>query len=102
VTRKEREMIRCRQEQSGIRNTQAYLLKMAVDGRIINVELDSVKDMNNLLSNASNNIAQIAKRVNETGKIYAKDLDDIKERQEEIWGQQKIILVKLNKILETF
>ena len=100
VTEKEREMIRRRQKQTGIINMRAYLLKMAIDGRVIYVELDSVNDMIRLLSNVSNNINQIAKRANETGNIYAADMDVIKARQEEIWVQQKEILRRLNKVLD--
>ena len=47
-----------------------------------------------LLSNATNNINQIARRVNETGNFYAADFDDIKARQDEIWGQVKVIVRK--------
>lgn len=100
VTAEERDMIRRRQAQTGILNTRAYLLKMAIDGHVIHVELDSVKEMNRKLSNISNNINQIARRANETGNVYATDIDEIKARQEEIWAQQKEILHRLIKILE--
>ena len=95
VTEKEREMIRNRQKQSGIINMRAYLLKMAIDGRVISIELESVHEMNRLLSNISNNINQITKRVNQTGNIYTDDLEDIKTQQDKIWKQQKEILKKL-------
>ena len=85
VTEKERDMIKKRQEQSGIQNMRAYLLKQAIDGRVINIELDSVNEMCRLLGNASNNINQIARRVNETNNIYLPDIADIQARQEEIW-----------------
>jgi len=100
VTEKERDMIRRKMEQSGIISLRGYLLKMAVDGRVIRVELESVKKMNRLLSNATSAIEQITERINETGRAYAADLDDIKARQEEIWVQQKEILNRLNKVLE--
>ena len=58
---------------------------MAIDGRVISVELDSVREMNRLLSNVTNNINQIAKRVNETGNIYSNDLEEINNRIDEIW-----------------
>jgi hypothetical protein len=35
---------------------RAYLLKQAIDGRVIHVELQSVGEMVRLLSNATNNI----------------------------------------------
>jgi len=59
VTEKEREMIRRRQAQTGIKSLRAYLLKMAIDGRVIHVELHSVTEMNRLLSNATNKMINI-------------------------------------------
>jgi uncharacterized protein (DUF1778 family) len=99
VTEEERDLIRKAMKLAGMKNFRAYLLKMAVNGRIVRVEMDSVREMNRLLSNATNNINQIAKRVNETHKIYAADFSDIQARQEEIWTQQKEILHRLNKVL---
>ena len=98
VTEKEREMIDRRMAQTGMQNRRAYLLKMAIDGRVIHVELDSVNKMVSLLSNATNNINQIAKRANETGNIYAADLDELCDRYDELWGQMKTILHKLNQL----
>ena len=98
VNEEERDMIKRRMEQSGIKSMRAYLLKMAVDGRVIHVELDSVKEMVRLLSNATNNINQIAKRANTTGSIYAADLDELRERYDELWGQTKLILRKLSEM----
>ena len=96
VTQDEREMIERRMAQAGIKNFRAYLLKQAVDGRVIRIELDSVKDMVRLLSNATNNINQIAKRVNETGSIYAADVADLSKRYEELWTQAREILRRLS------
>ena len=98
VTEQERELIDRRMAQTGITNRRAYLLKMAVDGRVIHVELASVNEMVRLLSNATNNINQIAKRANETGSIYAADLDELSQRYDEIWGQTKVILRKLSDL----
>jgi uncharacterized protein (DUF1778 family) len=100
VTEKERELIRKAQARTKVKNTRAYLLKMAVDGRVIEIDLESVREMNNLLSNATNNINQIAARANATGNIYAADIENIQARQEEIWVQQKEILRRLNNIMD--
>jgi len=99
VTEEERDMIRRRQAQTSIKNLRAYLLKMAVNGHVIEVELGSVREMNRLLSNVANNINQIAKRVNETNDAYSADITNIQARQDEIWGQQREVLKSLNKIL---
>jgi len=98
VTEQEREMIERRMKQSGIMNMRAFIVKMAIDGRVIQVELESVREMVRLLSNATNNINQIAKRANETGSVYAADLNEIRGRYDELWGQAKEILKKLSAI----
>ena len=100
VTEKERDLIREAQKESGIINMRAYLLKMAVNGLIISIDLDEVRKMNRLLSNAANNINQIAKRANETGNIYSADIEDVKIRQDEIWNQQRVILKSLATIMD--
>ena len=98
VNDKEREMIEKRMEQSGIKSMRAYLLRMALYGQIVRLELDSVKDMVRLLSNATNNINQIAKRANSTGNIYAADVEELSKHYDEIWGQAKEILQKIAEL----
>ena len=98
VTEQEREMIERRMAQTGIKSLRAYMLKMAVDGRVIHVEFDSVKEMVRLLSNATNNINQIAHRANETSNIYRKDLEELRGHYDELWTQAKTILRKLAEI----
>jgi len=100
VTEDERDMITRRQEQSGIINMRSYLLKMAVDGRVIHVQLDSVIEMNRLLSNIAGNINQIARKLNQGGRIYDGELEKIQAQQEEIWNQQKEILRKVGGIVD--
>ena len=94
----ERDLIEKRMAQAGIKSLRAYLLKMALEGQIVRIELDSVKEMVRLLSNATNNINQIARRANTTGSIYAADLDELRLRYDEIWSQVKLILRKLSEI----
>ena len=98
VSEEERAMIERRMAQSGMENMRAYLVKMAIDGRVIRVELESVREMVRLLSNATNNINQIAHRANSGGSIYAADLDELSGCYEEIWGQTKTILRKLSAL----
>jgi nitrate reductase assembly molybdenum cofactor insertion protein NarJ len=85
-------------EQSGIKNMHSYLLRMEADGHIIHIELDSVKETTRLLSNATSNINQIARRVNETGSIYAADVENLRQRYDGIWVQTKVMLHCLSAI----
>jgi len=98
ITQEERDMIERRMAQSGMSILRAYIVKMAIDGRVIHVELESVREMVRLLSNVSNNINQIAHRVNSTNNIYAKDVDALREYVDELWGQTREILQKLSKL----
>ena len=98
VTEQEREMIESRMKQAGMKNLRAFIVKQALEGRIIHIELDSVRDMVRLLSNAVNNINQMARRINETGNIYAADLDELRERYDMLWVQAKEILRRIADI----
>ena len=100
VTEKERDRIRERMAETGIISQRAYLLRMATEGLVIRVETEGVREMNRLLSNATNNINQIARRVNETGSLYSADMDCIKNRLDDIWSRQKEILQNLIKLME--
>jgi len=100
VTAEEREQILGRMEEIGFPSVRAYLLKMALNGRIITLDLTHVRECSHLLRNISGNINQIAKRANETGNIYAADVKEIQSRQNEIWEQQNTIFKSLTEILE--
>ena len=45
-----------------------------------------------------NNINQIAKRLNESGRAYDTDLAEILEKQKQLWGLANKILMKLSTI----
>ena len=85
-------------EQAGIKNLQSYLLKQAIDGHVIQLELSGVNEMVRLLSNATNNINQIARRVNQGGGIYAADVEELRERYDQLWEQAGGILRKLSEL----
>lgn len=61
--------------QVGMTNLSAYLRRISIDGMIIKLELPELKEMVSLLRYTSNNINQIAKRMNESGRIYDADLE---------------------------
>ena len=98
VSQEERDLIERQMKRAGIKNLRAYMVKMAIDGRIIHVELDSVREMIRLLSNATNNINQIARRANETRSVYSADLDDLRRQYDALWGQTKEILRRLSAL----
>ena len=95
ASKEEVERIRQKMDELGIRSMGAYLRKMALDGYCINLDLQDVKELVSLLRRCSNNLNQYAKKANETGSIYAADIEDLRVRLEEIWDGVKEILERL-------
>lgn len=94
----EMERIKQKMAELGIINRSAYVRKMALDGYCINLDLSDMKEMVSLLRRCSNNLNQYAKRANESGSIYAEDIQDLQVRQGEIWEIAKEMLARLAMI----
>ena len=92
VTEEEKRLIDEKMSQLPTRRYGAYLRKMAIDGYIIQVDTKDIKEMNKLLSAIGRNINQIAKRINAGDPAYQADMDEIRERLDEIWQLQRRIL----------
>ena len=98
VTPEEREMIESKMAQFGTSNMAAYLRKISIDGYVVRLDLPELREIVSLLRRSSNNLNQIAKRVNETSRIYDADIDCLKENQEKIWSAANGILTRLANI----
>lgn len=88
----EAELVKGRMAELGITNLSAYLRKMAVDGYIIHLDMGDIQEMIRLLRICSNNLNQYARRANETGSIYAADVEDLRNRLDGLWdGMDKLL-----------
>ena len=93
VTEEEKRLIDEKMSQFPTKRYGAYLRKMAIDGYIIYVDTRDIKEMNKLLSAIGRNINQIAKRVNAGSPTYQADMEEIRERLDQIWQLQRRILL---------
>lgn len=98
VTDEEKQQIENRMELVGSCNMSAYLRKMALDGYVINLNVPELDETISLLRYSSNNINQIAKRVNATGVIFQNEVDEIQENQARLWCMLDKIIAKFSKI----
>jgi len=98
VTPEERALIEEKMTQVGTSNMEAYLRKMSIDGYILKLDLPELKEMLSLLRRSSNNLNQIAKRMNQTGRLYGEDMEDILQNQERLWQTANEILAKLSAL----
>ena len=92
VTEEEKRLIDEKMTQLPTHRYGAYLRKMAIDGYIICTDTADIKAFTSELSAIGRNINQIAKRLNAGGPAYQADIQEIRERLDEIWQLQRRIL----------
>ena len=95
MTDSEMRQIRQRMERYGVNNLSAYIRAMALNGFMIKLDLPEIRELIFLLRNMTNNLNQIAQRVNSGGTVYETELDEIKENQQLLWKTMKESLAKL-------
>ena len=98
LTEQELKLIEEKMKQCGIKNKRAYLRKMAIDGYLIQLDLSDVKEMIRLLRINSNNLNQYARKANECGSVYEKDIRDLQNQQKLLWVEMRKILEHLSKL----
>ena len=98
VDERERGLIRQKMELMGVRNMQAYLRKMAIDGYVLQLDLPELKELVSLLRRSSNNLNQLTRRVHETGRFYDADLEDLRQGYERLWSAAGHVLSQLSKL----
>ena len=98
VTEEERSLIEEKMRQIPTLNLSAYARKILIDGYIITLDLQEVKGHTAQLQKIGVNINKIAKRINETGRIYADDMDEIKRAMEEVWRLERRLLLQFKSL----
>ncbi len=94
----ELKFIKAKMKVLNIKNREAYLRKMAIDGECIRYDYSDfeseMRKSNYLMSCVSKSVNQIAKGVNSTSNFYEEDLQDLKDKVD-ILIKQQVELMKL-------
>ena len=98
VTEQERRLIEERMQEFGTTNREAYLRKIAIDGMIVKLEVQELKEIVSLMRRTSNNVNQIARRLNETGRIYEVDIANVQKQQEQLWNTLNRLMTQISGI----
>ena len=98
VSPKELQTIRERMESVGIQNLSAYMLKMAMNGFIIQLDMSDMKEVLRIMKISSNNLNQYVKKANETGSIYKEDIKDLMAMHKELLQMLGEMLERLGNI----
>ena len=91
-------MIERKMALAGIQNMSAYIRKMCIDGYTVNLKIPELTECARLLRYTSNNVNQIARRVNSDGGVYPDEVDEISARLTEASRLFGNILEQLSKI----
>ena len=98
LTDEEKEIFEKKMKLANCKTMSHFLRKCVLEKEIYIVDIEPFRDLQWLLSNATNNINQIAKATNTTGVIYKKDIDYMREKIEklskEIWDIHSLLLNK--------
>lgn len=83
VSEEEYDLLQKKLKATGGVHQGAYIRKMILDGYIINLEIPELKESIRLLSITSNNVNQIARRLNADGRIHQQDLAEVQMQLEQ-------------------
>ena len=85
VNEEEYELLQKKMEAAGGVNQGAYIRKMILDGYIVNLDIPELKEIIRLLSITSNNVNQMARKMNAEGSIYKEDVEEINTKLEQVY-----------------
>ena len=99
VTAEELRQIHERMQEAGISSLTAYMIRMAIHGYVLKMDLTDLKELLRLMQISGNNLNQYAKKANETGSVYHEDIEELKTAQKEILQEMRKVLEKLTAIM---
>ena len=88
----------CQQSKQCGLSKRGFLVRL-IEGKPVKARpSQEIKALRTEIHHIGNNINQIAKRLNESGRAYDTDLAEILEKQKQLWGLANKILMKLSTI----
>ena len=81
----------------GIRNMSTLFRAMVLNGYLLKLDLPEIRELLRLMKNLTNNVNQMAKRLNERGSVYETEMDDILRRLDDVWNVMNRILTRLEQ-----
>jgi len=98
VRQDELEAIQERMASIGTQNMSAYIRKMALNGYVLNVDLEPVKELVSLLRRCSNNLNQAAIHVNTYGGLYPNEITGLQKDYAALWERVNDMLKQLAEV----
>lgn len=98
VSEEEIDAIKLKFQNSGMLTLSDFVRAMIFEGYIVQMDKNEIHAIYKLVASIANSINQIALRVNRTGNIYAKDIEDIQSGLNMIWQQLHFLNAKIMQL----
>ena len=98
LTEEEFDYLNHKFEISGLKSKSEFMRMMFFEGLVVKFSSEDMQFLMRQISGMTTNINQIATRVNSTDKVYAEDIEEIKQQQEEIWQQLRYLESQLQLV----
>ena len=85
-------------EETGTQNMSAYIRKMSLNGFVLNVDLDPVRELVSLQRRCANNLNQVAIRANTYG-VYPSEIAALQKDYAQLWGHVSEVLEQLAAVM---
>lgn len=95
LTTEEKELFKKKLEMSKSKSMGHFIRKSVLEAPIFVIDMNIFRRLQTLIGKNSNNLNQIAKRVNSTGVIYREDIEDLKKENDDISRE----IIKIQNIL---
>ena len=83
---------------SGYKSKSEFMSIAFFDTLIVKFSTEDMQELLRLVRSISNNVNQIAVRVNSTDKVYVEDMNNIKDGVEKIWQQLRYFQSQLRSV----
>ena len=100
VSQAEHELIQERMAEAGTANREAFIRKMALNGYVLHIDLSPIKELVSLQRRCSNNINQIAVKVNTYGGIYPQEITMLQQDYAALWTPISDLIKQLAEIVK--
>ena len=101
LTEEEKKLFEKKMKLAHCKTMNHFLSKVVSETDIYVIDLQPFREIQGLLGRYTNNVNQIAKRVNSTGVISNDDIQDIKNQldhlSKEVWPIHSLLLDRTNK-----
>jgi len=90
VSEEEHNLIKQKMDELGTKNFGAFARKMLIDGYVIKLDYTEQKKLAAAVNKIGVNINTVCRKINSTGNVYQDDVDELKEKLEQIWQLLKL------------